>query len=174
MVPRTSCAFAGPVTVARARTAAVIVTVAAVAALFARNKRVGGCVAVFAGVTLLNMLSYTLFINPLNRNEPSRQFSQTLAEGIPACDELAAFEYVSNRTIHYFGRKIPEIKDRGELLRHYEGGGWVLATIDHLEKLQSDSRFRMVYYRQQAERRHHKDAPGAVFHKSAPKWAHKR
>ena len=154
--------------------AAVIVTAVVVGALFARNKRVGGCVAVFAGVTLLNMLSYMLFINPLNRNEPSRQFSQTLSEGIPASDSLAAFEYVSNRTIHYFGRKIPEIKDRGKLLRHYEGGGWVVATIDHLEKLQSDSRFRMVYYRQQAERRHHKDAPGAVFHKSAPKWAHKR
>jgi len=150
--------------------AAIIVTAAIVAVLFAGDKRLGGCAAVFAGVTLLNMLSYVLFINPLNRNEPSRLFSQTMAERIPASDKLAAYEYVSNRSVHYFGREIPEIKDREQLFRHYDAGGWVVATINHLEKLQTDSRFRKVYYQKQAERRHHRDAPGAVFHKFAAEW----
>jgi len=150
--------------------AALITAAAVVAALFAWKKRIAATVAVFAGITFLCMLCYVLFIDPLDCNEPSRQFSQTLAAKIPASGKLAAFEYVSNRSIYYFGRKIPEIKDCGELFRHYDAGGWVVATMNHLEKLQTDKRFRMVYYRRMAERRHHQDAPGAVFHKSAPAW----
>lgn len=150
--------------------AAAIVLTTTIAAFFARGKRIHGTTAVFAGLMIIGMLLYSLFINPLNRNDPSRQFSLTLAKVVPPSDKLAAFEFVSNRTVHYFGRAIPEIIDPDELFEHYDAGGWVVATVSHLEKLRTDSRFKMVYFQKQAERKKHKDGAGAIFHKSAPKW----
>jgi hypothetical protein len=70
--------------------------------------------------------------------------------------------------VHYFGRIIPVIKDKSVLYKHYKDGNWVIATVDHLEKLSQDDRFRMVYYREKAELRRRDNASGALFHKSAP------
>jgi len=87
---------------------------------------------------------------------------------VPQSDNLIAYEYISNRSVHYFGRIIPVIKDKSVLYKHYKDGNWVIATVDHLEKLSQDDRFRMVYYREKAELRRRDNASGALFHKSAP------
>ena len=162
-----AAAFAGPIVVliagARgpihaARTNSQLLTVAiilgitaiviagSVAILFAKRKLGSACGVVFTGIVVLVMISYVSFINPLNYNRYSRDFSRKVGEIVPQSGKLMAYEYISNRSVHYFGRVIPVTKDKSALYKHYEQGGWVVATAGHLEKLQTDGRLRMVYY----------------------------
>ena len=145
-----------------------IAIVVAVAVLFARRKPAPACVVVFAGIVVLVMISYVSFFNPLDYNRYSRDFSRKVGEIVPQSGKLMAYEYISNRSVHYFGRVIPVTGDKSGLYKHYEQGGWVVATAGHLEKLQTDGRLRIVYYKEKAERRRQHDAPGALFHKLAP------
>lgn len=147
--------------------AAVIIFTVAVAVLFAVEKPAFACGTLFVGIIMLVMFGYVTFLNPLDYNRHSRDFSRKLAQTVPQSDNLIACKRVSNRTVHYFGRVIPEINDIPLLYERYEQGDWVVATGKHLEELQADGRFRMVYYKEKAERRK-RDAPGALFHKSAP------
>lgn len=146
-----------------------IVITAAVAILFAKRKHTFACGTVFAGIAVLFMISYVSFINPLEKDRYSKDFAQKIAEIVPQNDSLIAYEFVSPKSVQYFGRPILETNDRTVLYEHYERSDWVLATAGHLEKLTQDGRFRKVYYTEKAERRKDGDAPGALFHKSAPK-----
>lgn len=146
-----------------------IVITAAVAILFAKRKHTFACGTVFAGIAVLFMISYVSFINPLEKDRYSKDFAQKIAEIVPQNDSLIAYEFVSPKSVQYFGRPILETNDRTVLYEHYERSDWVLATAGHLEKLTQDARFRKVYYTEKAERRKVGDAPGALFHKSAPK-----
>lgn len=149
-------------------TAAVIFTVAATV-LFAVKRPTVACGVLFTGIIVLVMILYTAFLNPLDFHNCSRDFSKRLAQIVPQSDNLIAYEYAANRSIHYFGRTIPQVADKSVLYERYERGDWILATADHLEKLQADDgKFRMVYYKQKAARRWRHHAPGALFHKSAP------
>ena len=148
-------------------TVAIILTVVVVV-LFAAGKPAVACGTLFGGIVVLVMIGYTTFLNPLDYNRYSRDFSRRLAQIVPQSDNLIAYEYISNRSVHYFGRVIPEVMDKSVLYERYEQGDWVVATADHLEKLQTDGRIKMVYYKQKAERKGQQDAPGALFHKSAP------
>jgi len=146
----------------------MIVLTVVVAVLFARGKPAPACGVVFAGIVVLVMISYVSIMNPLDYNRYSRDFSRKVGQIVPQSGELMAYEYISNRSVHYFGRVIPVTGDKSALYRHYEQGGWVVATAGHLENLQTDGGLRMVYYKEKAERRRQHDAPGALFHKSAP------
>ncbi|GAG91988.1 unnamed protein product, partial [marine sediment metagenome] len=137
--------------------------------LFVKRKRAFACGTVFAGIAILVMISYVSFINPLEKDRYSKDFAQKIAKTVPQNDRLIAYEFVSPKSVQYFGRPILETNDRTVLYEHYERGEWVLATAGHLEKLTQDGRFRKVYYTEKAERRKDGDAPGALFHKSAPK-----
>jgi len=148
-------------------TAAIIFAVAVVI-LFVAGKPAVACGTLFAGIVALVMIGYTTFLNPLDYNRYSRDFSRRLAQIVPQSDNLIAYEYISDRSVHYFGRTIPEITDKSVLYERYEQGDWVIATAGHLEKLQTDGRLKMVYYKQKAERTGQQDAPGALFHKSVP------
>jgi 4-amino-4-deoxy-L-arabinose transferase-like glycosyltransferase len=148
-------------------TTAVVLTVIVVL-LFATGKPAAACSVLFGGIVVLVMIGYTAFLNPLDHNRYSRDFSERLAQIVPQSDNLIAYEYISNRSVQYFGRVVPEINDESNLYNRYEQGDWVVATADHLKKLQTDGRLRMVYYKQKAERRWQEDAPGALFHKSTP------
>jgi 4-amino-4-deoxy-L-arabinose transferase-like glycosyltransferase len=147
-------------------TVTIILTVA-VAALFVAGKPAIACGTLFGGIVVLVMIGHTAFLNPLDYNRYSRDFSRRLAQIVPQSDNLIAYEYISNRSVHYFGRVIPEIMDKSVLYERYEQGDWVVATAGHLEKLQADGRLKMVYYKEKAERTEH-DVPGALFHRSAP------
>lgn len=146
-----------------------IVITAAVAILFAKRKHTFACGTVFAGIAVLFMISYVSFINPLEKDRYSKDFAQKIAGIVPQNDSLIAYEFVSPKSVQYFGRPILETNDRTVLYEHYERSDWVLATAGHLGKLTQDARFRKVYYTEKAERRKVGDAPGALFHKSAPK-----
>ncbi|MBA7655583.1 Undecaprenyl phosphate-alpha-4-amino-4-deoxy-L-arabinose arabinosyl transferase [subsurface metagenome] len=146
-----------------------IAITAAVTILFAKRKRAFACGTVFAGIAILIMISYVSFINPLEKDRYSKDFAQKIAKTVPQNDRLIAYEFVSPKSVQYFGRVILETDDRTVLYEHYERGDWVLATAGHLEKLTQNGRFRKVYYTEKAERRKDGDAPGALFHKSAPK-----
>jgi len=148
-------------------TATVILAVAVVV-LFATGKPAPACGTLFAGIVALVMIGYVTFLNPLDYNRYSRDFSRRLAQIVPQSDDLIAYEYVSNRSVHYFGRAVPKVNNMSVLYNRYKEGDWVVATAGHLEKLQADGRLRMVYYKQKAERAWQYDAPGALFHKSAP------
>jgi 4-amino-4-deoxy-L-arabinose transferase-like glycosyltransferase len=147
--------------------ATAIITAAAVAVLFAKRKPAAACGVVFAGIVVLVMIGYVGFVIPLDYNRYSRDFSRKLGQIVPQSENMVAYEYISSRSIHYFGRVIPEIKDKSELYERYEAGDWVVATAGPLEKLQADNKLKMVYYREKAERRWGQNAPGALFHKPA-------
>jgi len=144
-----------------------IVITAAVAALFAKGKPALACGTIFTGIVVLVMVYYVRLGNPLDYNRYSRNFSKKIATIVPKSDRLIAFEYISNRSVHYFGRVIPQINDKAKLYKHYENGDWIVATAGHLEKLQADGKLKIVYYKEKAERRRQQNAPGALFHKSA-------
>ncbi len=169
----------------------IILTVSVVM-LFATGRPAIACGTLFGSIVVLVMIGYVTFLNPLDYNRYSREFSRRLAQIVPQSDNLVAYEYISNRSVHYFGRVIPEIVDKPEevllkrlenvycfgeavpgvtdmsmLYRRYEQGDWVVATGSHLKKLQTDGKLRMVYYKEKAERAKH-DVPGALFHKFAP------
>jgi len=122
----------------------------------------------FAGIAVLVMISYVRIFIPLDYNKYSRDFSKKVSYIVPPDDKLMAYEYISNRSVHYFGRTIPKTNDISELYKHYQQGGWAIATATHMQELQQDSRFRRVYLKAKAERRRQHDAAGALFHKSAP------
>lgn len=145
-----------------------VILAVAVVVLFAAGKPAPACGTLFAGIVVLVMIGFVTFLNPLNYNRYSRNFSKRLAQIVPQSGNLIAYEYISNRSIHYFGRTVLEVNDRSVLYNRYEQGDWVVATAGHLEKLQTDGRLKMVYYKQKAERRGQQNAPGALFHKSAP------
>jgi 4-amino-4-deoxy-L-arabinose transferase-like glycosyltransferase len=147
---------------------ATIIFVVVVVVLFAAGKPAFACGTLFGGIVVLVMVGYVTFLNPLNYDRYSRDFSRRLAQIVPQSDNLIAYGYISNRSVHYFGRVIPQVMDKSVLYERYEQGDWVVATAGHLEKLQTDGRLRMVYYKEKAERRWQQDAPGVLFHKSAP------
>jgi 4-amino-4-deoxy-L-arabinose transferase-like glycosyltransferase len=147
--------------------AAAIIITAAIAILFAQRHAALGCAAVFAGIVVLVMISYNSLTNPLDYNRHSRDFSRRVAEIIPQSENLVAYKFVSLRSVHYSGRVIPVITDESVLYKHYEDGDWVIATGGFLEALSQDSRFRRVWYEEEAERLGGKDTDGALFHKSA-------
>ena len=148
--------------------AATIIFTVAVFVLFAVGRPAAACGTLFGGIVVLVMIGYVTFLNPLDYNRYSRDFSRRLAQIVPQSDNLIAYEYISNRSVHYFGRVIPEITDKSVLYERYEQGDWVVATAGHLEKLETDGKMKTVYYKQKAERRWQHDAPGAMFHKSTP------
>jgi 4-amino-4-deoxy-L-arabinose transferase-like glycosyltransferase len=148
-------------------TAAVILAVAVVV-MFAVGKPAIACGTLFGGIVVLVMIGYAAFLTPLDYNRFSRDFSRRLAQIVPQSDNLIAYEYISEKSVHYFGRVIPRIMDNSVLYERYEQGDWVVATAEHLEKLQKDGKLKMVYYKQKAARVGQQDAPGALFHKSAP------
>lgn len=147
--------------------ALTVILVITVVVLFAARKPAVACGTLFGGIVVLVMVGYVTFLNPLDYNRPSRDFSRKLAQIVPQSDNLIAYERVSNRTVHYFGKVIPEIMDMPKLYERYEQGDWVVVAGEQLEKLQMDGRLRMVYYEDKADRRK-QDVHGALFHKSAP------
>jgi 4-amino-4-deoxy-L-arabinose transferase-like glycosyltransferase len=149
-----------------------IVTIVATvvsAVLFARRKPAFACGATFVGIVVLVMIAYIVFVNPLNYNQPSRQFTQIVAEKVPAAEKekLVAYKSASTRFIHYFGRPVPEIKTKSEADELYNQGWWVVAFGKYLDELLQDERFEIVYMRENAERHKGKPVGGALLHKSA-------
>jgi 4-amino-4-deoxy-L-arabinose transferase-like glycosyltransferase len=148
--------------------AATIIFTVAVFELFAVGKPAFACGTFFGGIIMLFMVGYMTFLNPLDYDKYSRDFSRRLAQIVPQSDNLIAYEYISDRSVHYFGRVIPEVMDKSILYERYERGDWVVATAGHMAKLTQDGRFRKIYYTEKAEHREGGDVPGALFHKSAP------
>ena len=148
--------------------ATIAVVAALIAIFFANRKEILACTMVFVGFCVIQVPLYAYFINPMDYNRYSRDFSRKIANIVPQTDKLVAFEYISDRSVHYFGIPISEINDMEATYEYYQEGNWVVATAGHLDKIDQDGRFRQVYYKQKAERRKHMNAPGALFHKSAP------
>lgn len=148
--------------------ATIAVVAALIAIFFANRKEILACTMVFVGFCVIQIPLYAYFINPMDYNRYSRDFSRKIANIVPQTDKLVAFEYISDRSVHYFGIPISEINDMAAIYEYYQEGNWVVATAGHLDKIDQDGRFRQVYYKQKAERRKHMNAPGALFHKSAP------
>ena len=141
--------------------------VGAICVSFARRKAALACGVLFGGYCILTVC-YISFSNPLGNNIYTRDFALAILGKVPKTDNLVAYEYVSKRVVHYFGRPIPEIKDKSLVYQHYDRGDWVIATAGELEELEQDGRFRRVYYNKNAEMRKRKNTRGALFHKSAP------
>jgi len=145
-----------------------IAIISAIALLFAFRHPASACTAMFLGIVVLFMVSYRSFTNLWDINRYSRIFATNSAKIVPPESSLIAYKNVSKRFVHYFGRVVPEVEDESLLYRHYEKGDWVVATSDYLNELLQDGGFRMVYYKEKAERQGNADTAGALFNKTAP------
>jgi 4-amino-4-deoxy-L-arabinose transferase-like glycosyltransferase len=144
---------------------AAIAAAAIIAVFFAKRKPAFACGVMFAGIVILVMLAYTFFVNPLNYNEPSRQFTQIVVEKVPSSEKLIAYKSASTRFIHYFGKRVPEITTVVETDRLYNDGCWVVAFGKYLDELLQKGQFEIVYMQKGAERHKGKAVDGALLHK---------
>ncbi len=149
-------------------TTLIVTLTSIVGLLFVKGRPGYACAAVFAGIAVCFMVFYTSFSVLIDHNRSSRDFSKRISEIVPPLDKLVAFNSVSKRSVHYFGKVIPVIEDVSTLYKHYEDSDWIIATCSHLEKLLQDRRFRKVFYKEKAELSGQKYMAGALFHKSAP------
>ena len=171
-----TAAIAGPVYVAKTNSQLLagtiiigivtIVVAAVIAVLFSRGKPAFACWVTFAGIVVLVMIAYIVFVNPLNYNQPSRQFTQVVVEKVPASEKLIAYKSASTRFIHYFGRRVPEITTESETYRLYNEGWWVVAFGKYLDELLQSEQFEIVYTQKEAERHKGNIVYGALLHKS--------
>jgi len=139
---------------------------AAVAVLFAIRRPAWGCGATFAGISILVMISYVSFINPLDYNKPSRKFSRKVGEIVPQSEKLIAYKSASTRFIHYFGRRVPKVETKSEVNKLYSKECWVVAFGRFLDELLDNEHFEIVYMQENAERHGQDVVGGALLHKS--------
>jgi len=145
--------------------AGVLIMTGGVLILFARNKKVGGCGLIFAGYCLATICFVSL-TDQFDNNNYTRKFAFEISKKIPSTDNVAAYNYVSMRVVHYSGRTIPEIEDKNTVYQYYEKGYWIIATDTDLKELQQDGRLNMVYYNDKAEVQSKRNIAGALFRKS--------
>lgn len=152
---------------AAAVTAAVmIILIIVVAVLFARKHHTFGCVTVFAGIVLVGIIGSVGLVNPLNYNEPSRQFTLAVAKIVPVQEKLVAYRVLSAKFIHYFGRPVAKIQGRDQLDQLYEQNFWIVAFGKDLDELLGDGHFKLVCRKEPAERIGQNDVAGGLFHKN--------
>ncbi|MBW8038461.1 MAG: glycosyltransferase family 39 protein [Planctomycetes bacterium] len=146
--------------------AAGLIGILIVAVLFRAGKTSVACWALFVIIAVLVMISYTGFVNPSHYNQPSRKFSQSVSQIVPASDKLIAYKSASGRFIHYFGRRVPKIGTKSEVNELYKKGWWVVAFGIYLDELQDGNSFEIVFIQENAERHRNKVVGGALLHKS--------
>lgn len=144
-----------------------IVLAVAVAVLFAQRHPAWGCGATFAGISILVMISYVSFFNPLDSSKNLREFSRKASRIVPQSEKLVAYKTASLRFIHYFGRRVPEIEAKSEVDKLYDKGWWVAAFGRHLGELLDKGDLEIVYIQENAERHRRDVVGGMLFHKSA-------
>jgi hypothetical protein len=145
-----------------------IVVVMVVSILFAARRPALACAAGFTGILVWFMFCYASFAGLLDKDRPSRDFAEKIAQIIPQSEKFVAYERVSSRFVQYFGRVVPEIQDKSAMYEHYEQGDWIIVISPYLDKLNDAAQFRRVYYRQRSPDKGKEDSGGALFHKSAP------
>jgi 4-amino-4-deoxy-L-arabinose transferase-like glycosyltransferase len=144
--------------------AAGLTGILVVAVLFRAQKARMACWILFVSIAVLVMLGYTGFINPLNYNQPSRQFTQTVAQKVPPSDKLIAYKSASARFVHYFGRH--KIQTKSEVYELYKKGWWVVAFGIYLDELLDGKSFEIVYEQEKAERHRQEVVGGVLLHRS--------
>lgn len=144
-----------------------LIGILVVAGLFRAKRAPVACGALFVSIAVLVMIGYSSFINPLNYNQPSRQFTQAVAQKVPASDKLIAYKSASARFIHYFGRSVPKIGTKSEVYELYEKGRWVVAFGTYLDELLDNGKFEIAYEQENAERHGQNIVGGALLHKSS-------
>jgi 4-amino-4-deoxy-L-arabinose transferase-like glycosyltransferase len=149
-------------------TAAVIVTGAIViGALFAKKRPASALGCLFAWLVIVTMIILVEFVNPLDYNEPSRRFTLSVAQKVPATDKLVAYKTVSRRFIHYFGRVVPTISTESEVDGYYQQGCWIAAFGSGLDELLKDGRFELVYVEKGVEWNKQTLVAGGLFHRQS-------
>jgi 4-amino-4-deoxy-L-arabinose transferase-like glycosyltransferase len=149
-------------------TAGAIITGAVIVGVLFAKKRPGpACGCVFAGLVAVNMIIFVGFINPLNYNEPSRRFTLSIAQKVPATDKLVAYKTVSPRFINYFGRVVPTVKTEPEVDGFYQQNCWIIAFGRNLDALLKAGRFELVYLEEGVERDKQTPVAGGLFHRQS-------
>jgi hypothetical protein len=133
-------------------------------ASFAKNKTTLGSGLIFGGYCLFAICFISLSA-PFDNNNYTKKFAFEISKIIPSDNNMAAYNYVSPKVIHYSGRKIPEIYDVNTIYQLYDKGDWILATDKDLKELQSNNRLNMVYYNEKAEVQIKRNVAGALFRK---------
>jgi 4-amino-4-deoxy-L-arabinose transferase-like glycosyltransferase len=131
---------------------------------FSKNKTTLGSGLIFGGYGLFAICFISLSA-PFDNNNYTRKFAIEISKQIPSDNNLAAYNYVSPKVVHYFGREIPKIKDVNMIYQLYDKGNWILATDNELKELQSNNRLNIVYYNEKAEVQINRNVAGALFRK---------
>jgi len=147
--------------------AAGLIGILVVAVLFRARKASVACGALFVMIAVLVMIGYTGFANPSNYNQPSRKFTQSVSQIVPASDKLIAYKSASTQFIHYSGRRVPVIGTQSKVDDLYKKGWWVVAFGQYLEELLEGNSFEIVYMQENAERHSQEVVSGALLHKSS-------
>jgi len=148
--------------------AVTITAVLLITLLFAKEKPGFACLSIFVGIAVWFMIAYSAFTPLLDRDKPLRAFAEKLVRTVPQSEKLVAYKEVSSTLVYYFGRVVPEIKDKSALYNHYEQGDWVIGTSRRMDELVQDSRLRQVYYWEKVPGNKRKYPGGVLLHKSAP------
>jgi 4-amino-4-deoxy-L-arabinose transferase-like glycosyltransferase len=144
--------------------AAGLAGVLIVAGLFRAKKATAACGAVFVIIAVLVMIGYSFFFNPLDYNQPSRRFTQSVLKIVPASDKVAAYKSASSGFIHYFGKPVPIIGTQSEVDNLYRKGWWIVAFGQYLDELLAENPYKVVYKQEDAERHSSKVVSGALLH----------
>jgi 4-amino-4-deoxy-L-arabinose transferase-like glycosyltransferase len=142
-----------------------IVTVTAVALLLAKRKPAIACTVGFTGLVIWIMTSYASFAALMDENRYTRDFAKTIAEIIPPSGRLVAYKHVSSRFVQYYGKAVPEIVNKSELYKHYEGGDWVICFSSNLKELTENVQMQKIRSEEIIEGVDKTDAGGTLFHK---------
>ncbi len=160
-----------------------MLTTLIVAILFSKGKPAVACGVIFAGIIVVVMIGYAVFLTVSDVDRPARDFARKVAGIVPQSDKPVAYQHVSSVFVQYFGRVVPGIRDKSLLYERYEQGNWVVCTFDHLDELAQDGRLTEVYCSERVKRKidnifgrmyypsriksGKEEIGGALFHKSA-------
>ncbi len=144
-----------------------IVLTAIVVRLFARGKSVGAVGALFAGTCVLFMGAGVggLFSMDTSFNRNAEVFARRVVDTTGADVDLIAYEGVSSRFVHHYGKKLAVEEDMDRVHDYYLEGRWIVATGSSMAKLIEDGRFEIEQQWTEAEREGDKVVDGAVFGK---------
>jgi 4-amino-4-deoxy-L-arabinose transferase-like glycosyltransferase len=148
--------------------AVTITAVLLITLLFAGKKPASACLSIFIGIAVWCMIAYPASLPFWDVNRPLRDFAETVAHIVPSSENLVSYKNTPTKFVQYFGRVVPEIKDKSALYNHYEQGDWVVGILSYMDELVQDGRFRQVYYWERVQHNEKKYPGGALFHKSAP------
>ena len=132
---------------------------------FVVRRTAAACITVFLGVTAWFTVACGFFERPWDSNLYLKDFAKNVAAIVSSNDDVIAYNDISKRFVHYFGKVVPVVTSKRVLLDRYEQGGWIIAESNWLEELSRDEQFRMECRCNAADQQKNPHDKVGLFHK---------